>query len=291
MEQRSLDDALIKRYLLGDTSPEEQEQLEQRLLIDEEFIEQLSMTRTDMVDDYVFANLSAKEREQFEKYFLSTPEHRQMLKTAGALASRFEEVGRNIAATVSASSQAPVPYYVRHLNAIISLTAGLILLGTTYVVWELVKQRQANDQANEAQAQRANFENELVKLNRPTTGSAPDTHPVVSLDLKPIVVRDVEEKENRSVVISRTPSILRLRLGLPVDKYHSYQASLQTDQGVDLAAIDGLQKATENNEKVVVLDLPTWLMRAGSYQIKLSGVLASGQAEEVTQYPFEITNQ
>ena len=71
MEQRFFDDALIRKYLLGNISQEDQEQIEQRLLIDEEFSEKLSMTRIDMVDDYVAANLSTKEREEFEKHFLS----------------------------------------------------------------------------------------------------------------------------------------------------------------------------------------------------------------------------
>jgi hypothetical protein len=285
MEQRLLDDAL-RKYLLGDISHEEQERIEQRLLTDEEFSEELSMTRTEMVDDYVAGNLSSKEKEEFEKHFLSTPEHVQMIEIGRALGKRLEDLSRDSAIT---SSSALRPYYVRHRNAIISLTACAILVVAAYVVWELVKHRQPNNWANEAQKQRAILENELVKLNRPANASAQTTFAVVSLNLKPILVRDTGE--NRSVVIPKNPSIVRLRLELPVDKHQSYRASLQTDEGVDLGAIDGLREATVNNGKVVVLDLPSWLMRAGSYQIKLTGVPTSGQSEDITQYPFEITNQ
>jgi hypothetical protein len=286
MEQPIFDDPLKRKYLLGDISHEEQERIEQRLLTEQEFSEELSMTRAEMVDDYVAGNLSAKEKEEFEKHFLSTPEHVQITEIGRALDKRLEDRSRDL--TITGSSASP-PYYVRHLNAIISLTACAVLVVAAYVVWVLVKRSQPNSGVNEAQEQRVILENELAKLNHPAAGSAQTTFAVVSLNLKPILVRDIGE--NRSVVIPKNPTIVRLRLELPVDKYQSYRASLQTDEGVDLGAIDGLRTATVNNGKAVVLDLPSWLMRPGSYQIKLTGVLTSGHSEDITQYPFEATNQ
>jgi len=285
MEQPILDDAILRKYLLGDIPQEEQTRIEQRLLIDADFGEELSMTRTEMIDDYVADNLSSKEKEEFEKHFLSTPEHVQMIEIGRALNKRLEDLSRGSAI---ANSSVPGSYYIRHRNAIISLTACAILLVGAYVAWELVNHRRPNNEATEAQRQRAILENELVKLNHSATGSAQTPFPVVSLNLRPILVRDIGE--NRSVVIPENPSIVRLRLELPVDKYQSYRASLQTDEGVDLGAIDGLGE-TLNSGKVVVLDLPSWLLRPGSYQIKLTGVLTSGQSEDITQYPFEFTNQ
>lgn len=289
MAQQLFDDTRLRKYLLGDLSEEEQEAIEALLFTDREFSEKLSLARTEMVDDYVAANLSAKEREEMEKHFLSTPEHFRMVEISRALAKRLGDRDQDLPIAGSEASTIPPPYHIRHLKAIISLTAGMILLVTSYAVWETVKHRHPNNPVNEAQEQRAILENELVKLNRPATGSAQTTFAVVSLNLKPILVRDIGE--NRSVVIPKNPSIVRLRLELPVDKYQSYRASLQTDEGVDLGAIDGLREATLNNGKVVVLDLPSWLMRPGSYQIKLTGVLMSGQSEDITQYPFEIANQ
>jgi hypothetical protein len=285
MEHRFFDDALIKKYLLGDISHEAQERIEQRVLIDEEFSEELSMTRTEMVDDYVAGNLSAKERGEFEKHFLSTPEHVQMIEIGRALAKRLEDRSRDLVMTGSSASP---PYYVRHLNAIISLTACAVLVVTAYVAWEMVQQRQPNSGANEAQERRAILENELGKLNRPATGSSQSAFAVVPLTLKPILVRDLAE--NRSVAISKSPSIIELRLELPGDVYHSYRASLQTGEGVELAVIDSLMARTTSNGKVVFLELPSWLMRPGSYQIKLTGISPSGSYEDIGLYPFEITN-
>jgi hypothetical protein len=290
MAQQFFDDARIRKYLLGDISQEDQERIEQRLLIDEEFGEKLSMTRTEMVDAYVAAGLSTNEREEFEKHFLSTPEHVQVVEIARALAKRLDDRGRELPITggLSTSPNIPTPYYM-HMKAIISLTVGMILLVVGYAVWEIVKQRPSNNRVNDHYEQQAILENEVIKLNRPATGSARTGFAVVSLNLKPILVRDVGEK--RSLVIPKDPSIFELRLELPNDKYQSYRASLQTDEGVELAVIDALTAKTLSNAKVVVLDLPSWLMRPGSYQIKLTGILTSGEYEDVSVYPFEITNR
>jgi hypothetical protein len=288
MEQRSFDDALIRKYLLGDVSEVDQDRIERLLLIDKEFSEQLSMARTEMVDDYVAANLSAKEREEFEKHFLTTLEHFQMVEIARALATRLEDHGGVLAMTGSSASNIPTPYYIRHVKTVISVTAGIILLITGYAVFESIKHRRPNNRVNEAKEQRAILENELVKLNRPATGSAQTEFAVVPLNLKPILVRD--PGENRSVAISKDPRILELRLELPSDKYQGYRASLQTGEGVELAVIDALTAKTLSNGKIVVLDLPSWRMRPGSYQIKLTGTSPSGSYEDVGLYPFEITN-
>ena len=287
MAQQFFDDARVRKYLLGLLSEEGQQEIETLLLTDKEFSEKLSLARTEMVDDYVAANLSAKEREEFEKHFLSTPEHFQMVEIARALDQHLENRSRDFAVIDSAASKIPTPYYIRHLKAIISLTAGAILLVTGYAVWEIVKHKPPNNRLNEAQEQRAILENELVKLNRPATGSSQTELAVIPLNLKPILVRDIGE--NRSVAISKDRSIFELRLELPNDKSRSYRTSLQTGEGVELAVTDGLMAKTGNGQ-VVVLDLPSWLMRPGSYQIKLTGISPSGSYEDIGLYSFEITN-
>lgn len=290
MEQRFFDDALTRKYLLGELSQDELEQIEQRLLVDEDFGEEVSMTRTEMVDDYVAESLSPNEREKFEKHFLSTPEHAQMVEIGRALAKRLEDSGRDPKLTRNAVSRIPPPYNRRYLGAIVSLTAAALLLVTGYVAWELIKQRNSNYSASEAQEQRAALEKELIKLNRPGSDLAQNAYAVVPFNLKPILLRDLGG-ENRSVAISKDPRILEVRLELPSDKYQHYRASLETGEGFELAAIDALTAKTVSNGNVVVLALPSWLMPPGSYQIKLTGLLGSGQSADITLYPFEITNQ
>lgn len=289
MEQRLVEQTLVKKYLLGDLDVAEQERIEQRLLTDKEFIEEVSITRTELVDEYVSGNLSARERQSFEKHFLSTPKRFQKLQIARALDRHLENRTRHIAAMATGTPRVPSLHHTRQVRVILSFAAGVALLVAGYVVWEAIKHKGSNDRLIEAQKQRVILENELVKLNHQTTNSAQATLAMLPLTLKPILVR--EAGENRSVAIPQSPSLIELQLELPTDKYQSYRASLQTDEDVELATVDDLKTKALNNGKVVILRLPTWLIGPGGYQIKLRGILMTGQQEDVGLYPFQITSK
>jgi hypothetical protein len=289
MEQRLVQQTLVKKYLLGDLDEGEQERIELRLLTDKEFIEEVSITQTDLVDEYVSGNLSARERQSFEKHFLSTPKRFQKLRIARALDRHLETHTRSIAATAIRTPRVPILHPSRRVKVLLSLAAGVVLLIAGHVVREAITHKRSNDRVIEAQKQRVILEKELVKLNHQTTNSAPAALAMLPLTLKPILVREVGE--NRSVAIPQSPSLIELQLELPTDEYQSYQASLQTNEDVELAAVDGLKAKTLDNGKVVILRLPAWLVGPGGYQIKLRGVLMTGQHEDVGLYPFQITSK
>ena len=75
----------IRRYLLGVTQQEEQPQIEERLLTDSGFYEELLITEDDLIDEYLEGKLSPSEQRDFEEHFLSTPERQKKLRFAGAL--------------------------------------------------------------------------------------------------------------------------------------------------------------------------------------------------------------
>ncbi|HKX28952.1 MAG TPA: CHAT domain-containing protein [Blastocatellia bacterium] len=75
----------LRRYLLGDLSPEEREPIEERLLVDDHLIDQLAFVEEELVDDYLFDQLSSHERQRFEEHFLMVPERRQKLDLARQL--------------------------------------------------------------------------------------------------------------------------------------------------------------------------------------------------------------
>lgn len=87
MQQDIDEDTLIKNYLLGNLSQEEQLHIEERLFFDREYFQTLQAAEDELIDDYVYGELSTKERERFEEYYLSTRERREALKVAQALKS------------------------------------------------------------------------------------------------------------------------------------------------------------------------------------------------------------
>lgn len=79
------DDMIMRRYLLGELSQEEQGEVEERLFLDSGYLQHLRMAEDDLIDDYVYEELSPDEREKFDNYFLSNSERYESLRIARAL--------------------------------------------------------------------------------------------------------------------------------------------------------------------------------------------------------------
>jgi hypothetical protein len=78
----------LRQYLLGDLTEEARRRVEQRLLTEPDFLEELLAGEEELVDEYVGDELSDDERLKFERHFLCTKERRQQLSFARAL-SRY----------------------------------------------------------------------------------------------------------------------------------------------------------------------------------------------------------
>jgi CHAT domain-containing protein/Tfp pilus assembly protein PilF len=90
MEHESKNEALLRKYLLGDLSEADEQVFEEQVLADEELLDLLLAEEDELIDDYLGGGLSARERERFEAHFLSTPERFRCLNFGRAL-SRYGE--------------------------------------------------------------------------------------------------------------------------------------------------------------------------------------------------------
>jgi hypothetical protein len=84
-------DNKIKEYLLGQLTSHEREQVEERLLVDSEFLEEALIVEDEIIDAYLNDTLS--EQENFIKSFFSTPQRRQKLVIAMAFQRYASESG------------------------------------------------------------------------------------------------------------------------------------------------------------------------------------------------------
>jgi hypothetical protein len=98
----------IRRYLLGGLTEEARQGIEQRLLTDEDFFEELLFAEEELADQYLDGGLSEEERRDFEGHFLSTPERRRKLRFAKAL-NRYVSENSVAARAEAAMSQALPP--------------------------------------------------------------------------------------------------------------------------------------------------------------------------------------
>ena len=71
------DQASIREYLLGRLNEAEQEQIEERLMVEDELFEELEILKGELIEEYREGDLTRNERETLESGFLSSPEGRQ----------------------------------------------------------------------------------------------------------------------------------------------------------------------------------------------------------------------
>lgn len=87
----------IRRYLMGDLSEQEQEQVEKQLISQDDYFEELLIAEEELADDYVGGHLPAAESAKFRRRFLSVPELRQEVAFANALRLHAAEYARHAA--------------------------------------------------------------------------------------------------------------------------------------------------------------------------------------------------
>lgn len=85
MKSQPVDEKLIKRYLLGSASDEEQRRVEERLMEDSDYYTRILMMEAELADEYVRGQLSTAEQKLFLKNFAAAPERRQQVEFALAL--------------------------------------------------------------------------------------------------------------------------------------------------------------------------------------------------------------
>lgn len=81
MNNRLESQELIRKYLLGNLTDEvRMREMEEKILFEDAFDEELSIGEDELVDEYLDGNLSENEHTQFLQYFLITPERREKLR-------------------------------------------------------------------------------------------------------------------------------------------------------------------------------------------------------------------
>lgn len=123
--------------MLGELKEEARQRVEERLLTDSLFFDELLVAEDELIDEYMNERLDAPQKRRFELHFLSTPERRRKLKFARALA-------RYISGTTAAAAEPVAPALIPQppARSFFSSYAGLalaalVLLAVGIGVWRI----------------------------------------------------------------------------------------------------------------------------------------------------------
>ncbi|MCU0238799.1 MAG: tetratricopeptide repeat protein [Flavobacterium sp.] len=105
----------LKRFILGDVNEKERQIIEERLMTETAYFEELAMLEEEIIQDYVNQKLSADERKKFEQHFLVNTKNRQKIKFAKAMNKIADEQPtekkQNFFSSLLAFFASPVPAF------------------------------------------------------------------------------------------------------------------------------------------------------------------------------------
>lgn len=99
------EEKLIRLYLLGVGSDDQQRHVEERLLGDSDYCDQLVIIEEELIDDYLLGVLPDQERNRFESHFLTTPKRKQNLALARDLKKHASNMAPPIQKAITPAAQ------------------------------------------------------------------------------------------------------------------------------------------------------------------------------------------
>jgi hypothetical protein len=261
----------IRQYLLGRLPEDKLTTLDERVVTDPAFHEELLIVEDELIDEYLAGELSADESRSFEDHFLLTSERREKLRFGRAFSHYFsrspapallEPVPK---AQTEEKDDVPVPppkWYERFLpikNPILAYSLmAVALLVVAGVSWLAVRNR-------------------TPRLSGP----------VYAITITAGTTRGANDSGNR---FSIPPGIgtVELKAELRQDEYPRYSAVLFDDAGSELWRETNLQTRSDSGPRVLVVPVPARLLVPGYYSLKLSGITPEGKNEDLPTYRFHV---
>jgi hypothetical protein len=322
-------EARLTRYLLGECSEAEREQLEAEYFADEDVFAQMLTAEDDLIDAYARHQLSSEQRQKFEQHFRNSPQMRDRVQFARALVepvNNIQEPPREVSKT-SPSFFATIFARTGPWQVATAAVAIVVIIGFS---WLLVERSRMNQQIRELQAQRERLSqrsDELqraaeaerarsaeltAQLNAAAQGKSQPVRPpgIISNDALPGnafgsgVVAEVRTPDfslfpgsvrSGGGTTLRVPSQARsLRLHLMIENpsaRQEYSAAIEKADGGSAWAANSFRRTDTKPGRITLPTIPVDRLPPGDYILSLKGKQADGTVETVGSYSFRIVKQ
>jgi len=271
---------LIRKYLLGELVEEQQEQLEQRVITDSDFKEEVLITEEELLEDFVNGTLPSQERALFLRKYSSSPAQLRKIQLAKSLS-------KYAASHLVASQLGPYEtswtksllkfFYKRDRFSQFSLAALVLLLvagGCLLAYWWISR----DDRAMYAR---------LLQLNGPESQVLqPDETRVVSVTLPSLLLRGTGK--TKTVTITKQTETVQFRLAAPSEGTQRFQATLKDRAGAEVFSLEDLQPRSLGQLPVLVLQIPAKVLRGQDYQLEIYVKNPDGTYGSPSTYFFQV---
>lgn len=157
MEQPAINEQVVRKYLLGDLAEAERERIEERLLTDDDFYENLTAledeVEDELIDQYLDGELTRPQREHFEIVFLNSPERADKLRLVKDLRGRVIPGATPTVAPARPARRSWIPAFDLFQNPLVGLScAAALLIAALSCAWLWTKSRRLETELRQAQA-------------------------------------------------------------------------------------------------------------------------------------------
>jgi hypothetical protein len=267
----------IRRYLLGDLNEEARQQVEERIVTDGDYREVVLMVEEDLLDEFASNELSDKDRELFQRYYLATDRQVQKLRVTQVLKKYAAD---HVMALPPVSSE---PGLLRRLidfarsrnRSTQILFAGaliILIIAGSWAGWRVWRSRNVS-------------RDELARLNSPAALALPPDSTVAPVMLTRIQLRDISPSPN-VVRIKPDTRIIRFQIPQVPKQYASYRVAVSAIGGPPLLVLEGIKRL--NQQDTLVVQFPATPFTNDDYRLTLQGVHDYGQTDELGEYPFRV---
>lgn len=308
-DRETFDDQRLTRYLLGFLPEDEAERLDELSVVDQEFAWRLEAVENDLVDAYLRGELSASEREQFRKRYLSSPRRREKVKFASgllALEQRTPALPEKQSTKRRAAREESAPGFLSRLFSVpqaglqwgFASAACVLLFAAGYL---FLQNARLSREIHETQAQHAALAQKEMDLERQISrqneqnaqalNARPPAPPMqfdhltaVALFLTP-PMRGATQLP--TLAVPPGTQLVVLSLGLETREFATYEASLKV-LATDRLVWRGIAHPNSSGgKKTVTVSFPSGLLTQQSYMVQLAGQ-TEGRSEIVASYPFRV---
>ena len=277
MKDFKQEQARVRLYLLGGLDEEGQQQVEERVMKDSGYKEEVLMIEDELLEDYLAGTLPEREREMFHQHYLAAPRQRQKLKIAQAL-NRY-------AGTVP--GQPPVKRHWIRLwvdsfaarSWFVKLSwaaAGLVLIASSWIGF----------QAWQARSKQSDLEAELRRLNSQRNIQESPDPSVLAVTFAPLQLR--ERGDLKRIAITPGTKFVLLRIPLAAGNYQTYRVVFKVPGGPTIFRLDGLQEHATGQTRTLSLLIPAHILSTNDYLLTVSGLMPDGTAEDIGDHSLRV---
>ena len=306
MRETTTSEEVLARYLLGQMSEDERDQIDERYFGDRDFIEGLLVVEDELIDSYVRGELSSSNHRQFEDYFMRSPERQRRVA--------FARKWKDLVSTRRRTEPLARPSWRERLRVtypwvIVPLAASLLLAATS--LWlglqitrlngqlddvraglsaSEVKEQELERQLADERNVSSQLRDELARAGgRPPETIEPSGPRVVAFVLNPGLQRT--GGDSTRFVIPTEAKQVRLQVNFKVGDYPHFSATLETAEGLKVWDQTGLKARRAAAGRMIILNIPAARLAEQDYVLTISGTSSTGQTESVAEYSFRVVKE